>query len=456
MKKRFYAMIMLMMAIPIMTGCNETTEEYIEEDATVVTFYAQDFEDWSNEHLVNMRKQFNAIKDDGLQLDIKMYQDEAYSDALTVARENNSAPDIFMVSYGNIYSTAVATGYAEPLDAWLDADYFEDLVPSVRERIRFNDHYYTYPQLTEPATLFFYRTDMFEQAGVTEVPTTWDELLDAAASVKAILGRGQYALGMPIGTALGWATYGMQYNTTGGLALNEAWTESLVDSQGYRELNGLFYDLYANGYCPAGNVSPTGYNDIIEALAQDKLAMTFAGSWSIAEIINTYPDMKDVIGVAPIPTIDGDQSKATASNGGWTYAISSTSQHKEEAARVLEWFFCEDAERTAGFFEAAAYSKAPVNQSVIDYIAANAPQELQDWLGVVTDVATKGIPEALYPWDISLAVATMFETMAIKADPSKGESFKTTTIENAIATADSAINTIITNPGFIGNPMLAQ
>jgi ABC-type glycerol-3-phosphate transport system substrate-binding protein len=164
MKKRFYAMIMLMMAIPIMTGCNETTEEYIEEDATVVTFYAQDFEDWSNEHLVKMRKQFNAIKDDGLQLDIKMYQDEAYSDALTVARENNSAPDIFMVSYGNIYRLAVAT--VTP-NLWMIG-----WMPIISRTwfLRFSNGSLHRSQIylsaiNEPTRFSFYRTDMFEQAG---------------------------------------------------------------------------------------------------------------------------------------------------------------------------------------------------------------------------------------------------------------------------------------------------
>ncbi|HEY5503822.1 MAG TPA: extracellular solute-binding protein, partial [Sedimentisphaerales bacterium] len=307
MKKILLAATTLLLSVPVLVACGNTGP-YVEPGATTITMYAQDFEDWSNAHLDAMVDDFNAIKDDGIQLEVKSFQDEAYTDALKAARENGSAPDIFMTSYGNIYSTAVKPGYAAPLNDLLDQAYYDDIVDSVKNMITFDGTYYSYPQLTEPATVFFYRKDILAEAGVTEVPTTWDELLAACALIKPVLGRGQYTLGMPIGTALGWATYGMQYNTTGGLALNDQWTESLVDSQGYRDLNGFFYDLYANGYLPAGNVSPTGYNDIIDALCEDKLAMTFAGSWSVAEIMNAYPDYQDKIGVAAIPTKDGDPS----------------------------------------------------------------------------------------------------------------------------------------------------
>jgi ABC-type glycerol-3-phosphate transport system substrate-binding protein len=185
-------------------------------------------------------------------------------------------------------------------------------------------------------------------------------------------------------------------------------------------LNGLFYDLYANGYCPAGNVSPTGYNDIIEALAQDKLAMTFAGSWSIAEIINTYPDMKDVIGVAPIPTIDGDQSKATASNGGWTYAISSTSQHKEEAA-ASGVVFLRRPRTDRRIFRSGGLLQSPGQSKRDEYIAITLPKNCR-LVGVCPTWPPKAVPKPYIPGH-SPGRGHHVESMAIKADPSKDESF---------------------------------
>lgn len=399
-------------------GCGK--KENVEKGATEIVIYLQDFEDWSNTHTKKMIDDFNSIMDDGIQLVPRFFQDDAYTDALSSARDNGVAPDIFMCSYGNLYGTTISKGHAAPLNGLLKEEYFTDIVDSVKDMVTFNGTVYAYPQLTEPAAMLFYRKSVFESAGVTKAPTSWAELLDTCSKVKSKLKKGQYTLGLPINSALGWATYGLQYNASGTLALNNDWTECLVDSQGYRQLCGLWHDLYAGGYVPAGNLTARGYNDIIEALCQNKLAMTFAGSWSMAEIVNSYSSVKDDIGYCALPTLSGNSGETTASNGGWTYCISSTSKNKEKAARVLEWFFCEDASRTAKFFEAAAYSKSAVNKSVQSYLKETVPEDMSEWLDVMQEVANLGIPEPTYSWDISLDVSSMLEYVALNAgDASK-------------------------------------
>lgn len=446
----FLTVAMSFSALTAFVGCKK--DDNVEKGATVITMYCQDFEEWNNNWVESMKDSFNSIMDDGIQLDIKYFQDEAYTDALKVARETGKAPDIFMTSYGNLYNDSIKTGYAAPLNDLLDAKYFADLLDNVKEMVSFENKYYAYPQLTEPSTLFFWRKDYFEAAGLdaNAAPKSWDELKSVCASVKSSLKKGQYTIGLPIGTALGWATYGMQYNTTGGVALNDKWDEILVqDNEQWRELLGFFYDLYANGYVPAGNVSAKGYNDIIEALCSNKLAMTFAGSWSIAEIVNTYPEMVDKIGVAPIPTLSGNQDGVTATNGGWTFSVSASSdqEHQQKAARVLEYFFCEDAARTASYFEAAHYSKAAVNKSVQEYLDTNADDEFKEWLSVVNSVSSKAKPEPTYPWDISIAVSTMFEYMAINCDKNKD-----TIIPQQIATCISTIQSVMARTDWTTNP----
>lgn len=404
-------------AAGMLSSCGESGS--YEAGATEIVIYLQDFEEWSNTHMQTMIDEFNSITDDGIQLVARFFQDDAYTDALSAARENGNAPDIFMCSPGNLYGTVISKNYAAPLNDLLDDAYFEDIVDSVKPMVCYNGTYYAYPQLTEPSAMLFYRKDYFEQAGIANPPASWEELLEACGKVKSVLKKGQYTIGLPINSALGWATYGLQYNASGSLALNDEWTECLVDSEGYRALCGLWYDLYNGGYVPAGNVTARGYNDIIEGLCQDKLAMTFAGSWSMAEIVNSYPDMLDNIGYISLPTLSGKTGEVTATNGGWTFCISSTSSNKEKAARVLEWFFCESAERTARFFEAAAYSKSAVNKSVQAYLDAHVPEELSDWLGVMNGVAELAIPEPTYSWEISLAVSSMLEYVALNAGGDK-------------------------------------
>ncbi len=431
----------------MLAGCGES--DNVEPGATEITIYLQDFEEWENDYRRDLINEFNSDMSDGIQLVPRFFQDDAYTDALAAARENGTAPDIFMCSYGNLYGTVVSKDYAAPLNDLLDQKYFDDIVDSVKPMVNFNGTYYAYPQLTEPGAMFFYRKDYFEQAGVTKVPQSWAELLDACAKVKNILKRGQYTIGLPINSALGWATYGLQQNASGGVALTDDWTECRVDCQGYRDLCGLWYDLYSGGYVPAGNVSSRGYNDIIEGLCQDKLAMTFAGSWSMATIMDVYPDMKDIIGYAPLPTLTGEPG-TTSSNGGWTYCISSTSENKEKAARVLEWMFCENTERTARYFEAGYYSKSAVNKSVQEYLNETVSDEFSDWLTVLNDVSSKGIPEPTYSWEISLAVSGMLEYVALNAGGNKDQ-----LIESQIAACVTKIERLMeiqgSNPIYSGS-----
>jgi len=442
--------------VALTAGCKSKSKDPVEEGATIITMYLRNFEDWSNEYMNKRVKEFNSNMEDGIQLSVKFFEDEAYTDAFKVAKENGSAPDIFMCSYGNIYHDVVETGDGVPLNDLIKQEYIDDISDNIKPMVTYSDKVYGYPQLSEPSSIFFYRKSMLNAAGVASAPSTWAELLEACSKIKPTLKRGQYCVGIPIGSALSWSTYGLQYNLTGGLALNDDWTQSRVGTEeGFKDIAGLWYDLYGNGYVPNGAISPKGsYNDIIEGMMMGKVAMTFAGSWSIAEIMHTYNDLANDVGVSVIPTKDGDTSKVTASNGGWTYAISSQSdkEHQQKAAKVIEWLFAESPERTAGFFEAAYYSKAAVTNSVKAYISEHVEDNLKEWTNVINDVASKAIPEATYPWSISVAVGTIFETCGLNADLNKGESYKTSTINNAIKTADDSINAIIHSSSWEGKP----
>lgn len=445
----------VMLSVPFaLAACGSGGGSNVEEGATEIVVYLQDFEAWENSHTETMIEEFNSILDDGIQLVPRFFQDDAYPDALSSARANNAAPDIFMCSYGNLYGTVVAHDYAAPLNGLMQQEYLDDINDTVKPMVTFKDNegadkIYAYPQLTEASALLFYRKDAFAAAGITSAPKSWAELLETCSKVKGTLGKGQYTLGVPIGAALGWATYGLQYNAAGSVALSDDWMECKVDCDGYRALAGLWYDLYKGGYVPAGSMTARGYNDIIEALCLGKLAMTFGGSWSIGTIMHSYPEMKDEIGVAPLPTLSGKSGEVTASNGGWTYCISSTSKHKELAAKVLEWFYAEDAARTARYFENAYYSKSPATKSVQAYIESSAPDDLRDWLNVVTDVCSLAIPEPTYSWEISTAVSGMLESVALNSNQNKD-----TLIEREISSCKSKIERMMEiqgkNPAYKG------
>lgn len=89
---------MLAGLLGMLAGCSGP-KGTVEEGATVVTLYAQNFEQWNNEYLEKRVEEFNQILDDGIQLEVKFFTDSAYNDALMVARENGTGLDLYMISY---------------------------------------------------------------------------------------------------------------------------------------------------------------------------------------------------------------------------------------------------------------------------------------------------------------------------------------------------------------------
>ena len=156
MKKLISLLLVLTMALGVaglFAGCDGDTAA-VEEGATVVTLYAQSFEQWSNDYLQKRVDEFNQIMDDGIQLEVKFFTDSAYNDAITVARENGSGLDLYMISYGNLWSE-VENGRCVALDDLLEQSCFDDLKDAAKDLVVYDGKHYAYPALrpTTPSSL---------------------------------------------------------------------------------------------------------------------------------------------------------------------------------------------------------------------------------------------------------------------------------------------------------------
>lgn len=291
-----------------------------EEGATVVTVWLRDFEDWSNEVMTSIMDDFNKDKTDMLHISYRFISEDGFGDALAAAQDNGTAPDIYQVSYTNLYSE-VRGNTILALDDLLPASSFEDLKDTAKELVVYDGHYYAYPQLTEPGAVMYYRKDLLEQAGVdySDIEEwSFEDLYAACEKLKTVMpqNQGKYPmLGFDFDEA-GWATQGLQANLTGGdVCLSEDWTEIIVDSDAYKQLAEFYAELYGNGYVPV--TWSTGYNDQIIDLCDGRVAIAYTGSWAIAEIMESYgADMAENIGAATIPTLNGGADKGTTATNG--------------------------------------------------------------------------------------------------------------------------------------------
>lgn len=451
MRKMFVLLIMVTSQM-VLFGCTPPSdisiidrEEKFEKNARSIEMWSMDFEEWENQITIKQRMDFNENISDGLQLSQTFVASDNFWDMIRSARETNNVPDIYMVSYGNLYEEIKNNNIIE-LSSYLSFSSFDDLTDLAKSAITYDGKAYAYPINMEPSTLIYYRKDLLmEYAGVTTVPSNWSDFLllleKVNQGIKSSGTKGVYSFDVPKGIALGWASWGLQISATGGLAITDDWTTSRMNEPGYKQLAELWYSLYSNKYVP---LSSGNYNEIINDLCLGKLVMTTAGSYSVPTIVNNYPELIDQIGIVEMPSFSSDNTLPNATNGGWVYVISKQCQDIEAAVKVLEYLVAgEDITRNIEYFESVFYSKGSPRKSVNLMIEQKSNEQddiPKEWIEIINTVAAKSVMEPIYPWDISIAVQAVLENVILGYD-----------IDSEIMKCDKKIKNIIINNNLANN-----
>jgi multiple sugar transport system substrate-binding protein len=119
------------------------------------------------------------------EIDVKfnLYDHEAFK----VAMRNflvSDAPDLITWNAGNRMKVFVDLGLLEDVsDVW-QAEGLHEAMPAVVSASSVDGKQYGVPYAYY-AWGFYYRKDLFEQAGITSTPTTWDEFLEVGAKLNA-------------------------------------------------------------------------------------------------------------------------------------------------------------------------------------------------------------------------------------------------------------------------------
>ena len=429
-----------------------------EEGATTITIYTRDFEDYINANFDKIVRRLNENLEDGVQVEVEYFREEAFNDKIEAARRANNSPDIYIAAYNHIYSH-IKQRVCVPLNDYVSAEALADISEVVYDSVKYGDDYYAYPYYVEPSTLLFYKKSVLQRAGVT-IPSenqtwTWADLYDACAKIRRIQNSNQWPLGLPGTGDVGWASWGQQYNQLNGWVITENWDACRLDADLYpetvakfKELLTFYSTIYDNNYAPKQALTSKGYNNIIAALCNDRLAMSFGGGYSLGTINSEYASQLDDIGVIPIPTMDGDATKVTATNGGWTFLIDAKSKHKELAGYVIEQLFAnKDYETFIDFFQTSGFCRFSPRKSVAAYIESNSKitERERRFYNVTKLVFEHSKMEPLYPWDISSKVGDLLDRCVDGLDPS--------TYDRQITILNNEINRIISVQNLPGtNP----
>lgn len=226
--------------------------------------------------------------------------------------------------------------FATPITEFIGAEGYpemdlDDIIPFVWNGFNWTEDIYFLPY--QPDTrVFFWREDLLEAEGLS-VPTTWDEMKEAAAKLtKDTDGDGQIdQYGFVFSGARGWnelLTWVPFTYSAGGMIFDGR--TPVFNSQEALDAINLLIEM--KQYCPP-DVEAYGEYEVIAATQNGSCAMGVSATSICAEIESAASSVAGLIksGTFPVKAADTDV-KYTAAMGGWALGVSQYSKNKDAAA----------------------------------------------------------------------------------------------------------------------------
>ena len=298
-----------------------------------------------DDHMKAVKDVFEAEHEDvSVELVPIEAQENDYATKLALMnRSASTAPDVMYVDTFRVQADSDA-GYLAPLDEytadWSDWDNFYENAKAAG--LGSDGMTYGIPMGTDTRAIW-YNKDLFAQAGlpVPFEPKTWEEVLDAAATIKSelpdVIPLNVYS-GKPQGEAAAMQGFEMLLYGTEDTLYDADAQKWITGSQGFIDSLGFIENVYEGDLGPTPeqaldkNVGNLVAN---EWFPQGKLAMGIDGSWQSGTWLETggtpWPEWNDVMGQAAMPTQEGQAPGANSMSGGWTLAMGSKSQNMDAA-----------------------------------------------------------------------------------------------------------------------------
>lgn len=234
----------------------------------------------------------------------------AYLQKLKILAASDELPEWFDSDPDTWFADIVADGKAYSFeDLYKELGMYDQIFPISKEYARLSDGSLNLMTLQCNTEYFFYNKDLFEQAGITEAPKTFDELL---ADCKLL----QDQEIIPIAMGADWPILRYIAQVPFRLTGNE-YIENAVSREGsFGEEAGLkgaqfmqdIAQYFQEGW------SSADYDTMNDLFASGQAAIMYNGTWALeqADMIGEDGNIKDNIGYFTMPTYsDADVTTAT-------------------------------------------------------------------------------------------------------------------------------------------------
>ncbi|GAA0685725.1 sugar ABC transporter substrate-binding protein [Kitasatospora atroaurantiaca] len=247
------------------------------------------------------------------------------------ASKAGNAPDLFNVEYAAL-PDFVSQGAVQDITKVVSADLKAKYLPQAVQLTTLAKSTWAIPLDAAPQA-FFYRKDLFEKAGITTPPKTWDEYRDDALKLKAADPNTRIGTFLPDDpstfAALSWQA-GAHWFT----GLDDTWNVDINSTQTKR-VTDYWQKLVSDDLV---RLQPSFSQQWTASLQKGETAGYLGAAWGGGVLKSTLAGSPDSFGkwaVAPIPTWDG--RPASGMLGGSTFAVSKNSKKAKAAVEFATW-----------------------------------------------------------------------------------------------------------------------
>ena len=335
MKKLLAAAAVLATASLGLAACSSGDAGTASDGPVQLTFW-HGYTEADGDVLQGIIDDFNASQDE-VEVTTEVKTWAVIDDTLLTALSADQGPDVVAMPAERLPVYAAKGAFADLTDFYASSDSnTAELNPQAVEMETVDGTAYGVPTGFVPLAVY-YNKALFDAAGITTFPTTWDEWVDTAKKLTVDEnGDGtpeQYGMVLPDHATVANGVWPSLFYGNGGDIVEDG-TTAVLDSPENAETLKYWADAVAND-----KISPTGVDGVgADGLfSSGKVAMTIGGPWMSSIATENSIDY----GIAAIPAGPVDQA---ASAIGVSMGITAQADDAKVAAaeKFFSYFFSED------------------------------------------------------------------------------------------------------------------
>jgi multiple sugar transport system substrate-binding protein len=269
--------------------------------------------------------------------------------AALLLRSPSTAPDVVSMETPNVGELASAN-YLLALNKYTSADkeFWPYTAKSIKDMSTFGGKVYAINSGNN-VSMIFYNKAMLKKAGVALPwqPKTWNDILVVARKVKAA-NPGVIPLWMHAGATVGpfvglvQSAGNLIVGSTTPTMLDKKTNKWVIDSPGLRAMLNFYKSVYGGGLGPpSGDLfGSTAAIQPPDLMRKHKLAITLGSNWYpgqwVFKFADPWPTARTEVGVATVPTQNGQGAGSATTIAGWSWGIAAASKNPDLAWALIE------------------------------------------------------------------------------------------------------------------------